>query len=290
MSFLRKARVEVRVARRSGTQILSGYVQRIIIENLRISFSIQKSESWGTNTASIRIWNLNPTNRNIIKDYGDEVTLFAGYEDENNEQLLFIGDTTKVSHIFEQPDIITSLECGDGERVLNQKLISVSFQANTTIRQVVESVASHMDIDIAYFAPSDSIVYTQGYSGVGLAKNVLDKATSALGMQWSIQNKKLIIVPKNGSTNRPPYTINADTGMIGVPERFTYKEKDLFTGGPKTGWKVETVLRPEVNPGDRLDIQSKKVDMKGPFRVSIARHQGDTHGDYWRSNFEVNLV
>jgi len=290
MGFLRVARVEVRVARRNGTQIVPGYVQKIVIENLRISFNIQKSESWGTNTANIRIWNLNPDNRNIIKDYGDEVSLFAGYANQPGEQLLFVGDTTKVSHTFAQPEIVTSLECGDGERVLNQRLISVSFQEKIPIRQVIQSVANDMDLGIAYFAPTDNLVFEQGFSFVGMAKNCLDKVTAALGLQWSVQNKQLIIIPNNGTTDRPPYTINADTGMIGVPERFTYKNKDLFTGGPKTGWRVSTVLRPEIVPGDRVDIQSQKVDMKGPFTVDIARHDGDTYGDVWRSNFEVVLV
>src|SRR5690554_5321501 len=120
--FNRVAELEINLRNRN----FSGYIGTLNIKNLRISFQITKSLSWSTNTASIQVYNLKSDKRAQIKDYGDEVTLYAGYAEDTGVQILFVGDTTKVSHLFEQPEIITTLECGDGERILNQRNLSVS--------------------------------------------------------------------------------------------------------------------------------------------------------------------
>lgn len=281
--FNRIAEIDVRLTNNE----FSDYIGNLTIRNLRISFQVIKSLSWSTNTASIQIYNLSSDKRAKLKDYGDEVTIYAGYTEEAGSQLLFVGDTTRVSHLFEQPEIITSFECGDGERVLNQRIITVSFSERVPARTVAQQIADKMGVNIAFFGQSDNLVYEQGFQFTGLAKDALDKVTKYLNLTWSIQNKNLFLIQNQGSTTKPPVTISQNTGMVGVPERFTYKRLDLWKGGPKQGYKVKTLLRPDILPGDRVRLISEQINLDQIFYVDSVKHTGDTWGQSWISNWEL---
>ncbi len=132
----------------------------ILIDGLRISFNISKYRAWATNNASIKIWNLNAKNRSLLKHFGDQITLFAGYEQPSTNgapQVIFSGNSTSVSHAFDQPEIVTTLECSEGELPYNQASgrISISFAANVPARTVLSAIAAEMNLNIAEFADSE---------------------------------------------------------------------------------------------------------------------------------------
>ena len=129
----------------------------------------------------------------------------------------------------------------------------------------------------------------KGWSYAGIAKNGLDDACNALQVQWSIQNENLIILPINEVAAKPPHEINVNTGMLGVPQQFTYRAQYLPGVARLVGWRVRTLLRPEILPGDEVRIQSNKVNynLDGSFKVIGIVHNGDTHGNSWDSTIEV---
>jgi len=285
MRFDRSASLQIRLKNTNGP----GYNQRLSISDLRIAFNIKKTVTWGTNTASIRVYNLNPSRRAILKEWGDQYILNAGYNLGGGEQLLFIGNSTSLSHTFNLPEIVTNIQVADGEIQLNETIVNLSYNSEIPIRQIIRIIAEKMNVK-AYIAETDNLVWENGFSWDGQAKYAIDKCVKALGLTASMQNGKLICIPKDKSRGNTPIVINADTGMIGVPERFSYKQKDLLTNQRISGWKVRTSLRPEINPGDRVQIQSSRIDLKGLFKVLSANHQGDTHGLPWYSEFEVILL
>lgn len=286
--FNRIAEIDVRLT--SGKPNFDFTGETLKIKNLRIAFQVIKSLSWSTNTASIQIYNLSSDKRAKLKDYGDEVTIYAGYTEEAGSQLLFVGDTTRVSHLFEQPEIITSFECGDGERTLNQRYVSVSFSEDISARTIIQNVASQVGLNIGYFAPTPSGVseiYLNGFQDLDLVKNIIEKCSNKLKLTQSIQNGKLFLVPPQGSTEKPPVVISQNTGMVGVPQRYTYKRLDLWRGGPKQGYKVKTLLRPDILPGDRVRLISEQIDVDELFFVDSVKHTGDTWGQQWISDLEL---
>lgn len=268
----------------------TGYRGTLDIKNLRMAFSILKSESWATNTATIRVWNLGADNRNQIANFGDEVSLFAGYRLNEGAQLLFRGDTTQVSHQFAEPEIISVLTCGDGDRTLNNVVVAVSFGSNTPVKIVIESIVNQMSMQLASPIPAISETYALGFRGSGLGKDILDKACKAANLVWSVQNGKILILRQNQGSTKPPIEINENTGMLGVPERYTDKRGEIYTQGPRVGWKVRTLLRPDILPGDRIRIRSSKVPLDGLFYVVLITHQGDNFGPVFESMLEVIAV
>lgn len=122
-----------------------------------------------------------------------------------------------------------------------------------------------------------------------MAKEALDDVCNYLGLQWSIQNEELVLLPINVAARKTPHQINIDTGMIGVPEQFTYRAQYLPGAARLIGWRVKTLLRPEILPGDEVRIQSTKVNfnLDASYKVIAIVHNGDTHGNPWDSTLEV---
>ena len=283
MKFDRVAELEVRIVNEAFQQIST-----IGIKNLRISFNIKKTLSSSTNTANIQVYNLKKEKRAQINDYGDQVVLKAGYIEESGANLLFIGDTTTVSHLYEQPEIISSLTCGDCERILNQALINISYGTDSSVKEILQGISNAMgfegQLNLSQF---NDIIYKQGFVHDGMGKTALDIVTNFLGATWSVQNNQLTIVPKNGSTSKPPIVISQNTGMIGVPQRYTNKRRDLFRVAPKQGYKVRTLLDPQIIPGNKVRLISDQINVDEVLFINSVNHVGDTYGDAWYSNLEL---
>ncbi len=267
----------------------------LTIENLRMSFSIFKSLSWSTNTANVRIYNMSENNRNQLNNYGNELNFYAGYRGNGGSQLIFTGNTTLANHIFAYPDVISVLDAGDGEKVLNEIIVSVSFGDNIAVRTVIADVARQMGIPLVDFADTDNLTYANGFKDSDLAKNTLKKACDKLNLTASVQNGNLVILRNNEGNSREISLINADTGMIGIPERFTDKRQYLYTAlppnaAPKPGWKVKTLLRPDLLPGDRIRLRSTQANIDGVFFILSIRHEGDNYGPLFESTLEVIAV
>lgn len=293
MQYGRLIRTKIRLAQ-PPPQI--GYRGQLEASNLRMTFSISKSIAWATNTATFRIYNLGADKRNQLAYYGDEIRIFAGYQENGGEQLLFIGNTTQTTHSFNFPEIITSLTVGDGEKVLNQIIISVSFGANTPARTIIESIAQQMGLTLQFFAQSENKVYPTGFKDTGLAKDLLEKVCSYLNLKASVQNENLLIFQVGqGNTEKPVIEINADTGLIGVPERYSDKRQYDYRalppdGAPRPGWRVKCLLRPDLIPGDRVRIRSEHANVDGIFYIETIQHEGDNYGPLFESNLEVISV
>ena len=288
MKFYRTATLKIRIRNANFN-----YTQTIILSGLRVSFSIVQSLAWSTNTATIKVWNLSQDHRNLIKDYGDEVTLYANYSNTGDpkakaSEVLFIGNTTAVSHIFDQPEIITVLECGDGEFYVNQSRVSLSYAAGTPARIIINAIASQMGIDLKPLPDVDNLQYRQGFKSIGMGKDALTDVCNKLGLQWSVQNNELQVIPLNGVFKGPTIQVNEATGMQGIPQRFTNRRLDLYRSiyEPNTGYKVSVALNPLILPGSKIDLSSTHLNFRGPYRVENVRHDGDTYGPIWSSNLE----
>ena len=286
MKFYRQAQLSIKLLNNEGT----GYLPfPIIIKNLRVSFSITKTLYHNTNPGVIRIWNLKQSTRNMIKDYGDEVTLSCGYENEDNLQVIFIGETTAVSHVYDQPEIITILECGDGEKYLNQIRVTLAYSANISAVQILNDIAKQSGLVQTRFNIPQNLEWINGFSFSGMAREALTKVVDKLNCQWSVQNGVLQVIPIQGTIKIPFININANTGMQGIPTRYTYKRLDLFRAidRPTTGYKVNVALNPFLTPGIGAILYSSHIDFKGPYRVESVTHIGDNYGPLWQSKIEV---
>jgi hypothetical protein len=287
MKFIRICRVEILIAKLDGT----GFEQiPIVLQDLRISFEIQKKTTITTNQGNIRIWNVSQVNRNRINLYGDQVTVYAGYEGDESLQLLYRGYTTLTSHSFEFPEIVTTLECADSQRYVTQPTASVSFEAGTPVQTIIRNIINLMGTTISELSVSSDLIYPRTFSGTGLLSQSLLKICSYANLTPTFQNGVFIAVPVGGNITQQPFFVNANTGMIGIPQRFSCIYANFYKKGPAVGFKVLTFLNPQILAGASINLESRYLNMQGIFLVISVKHSGDTYGEQWVSQMEVTQL
>lgn len=270
-----------------------GQKQGLEITDLRIQFDIEKTAKKNPNKNSIKIWNLQKSTREELEKPDTRCVLYAGYAEQQGPLLIFNGNVTFAWTQFEPPDIITELEIGDGAQEIRDTTISVGYGKGIKSKQVLEDVAKKMEMPL--MIPSNVLerVWNNGLSFYGPAHGLLDKVTKGTGLEWSVQNGNVQVIEKGMVTTRTGIVISADSGMIKAPERERHDSNETSKKKSKKepekqidGWKVECLLMPTLNPGDRVKLESRSVN--GVFRIQELKHTGDSHDGDWQT--ELKLV
>lgn len=271
------------------------------IEDLRITFEVVKTDQKNPNKSKIEVWNAAPATRALMERPDTRCVLRAGYVEEDGALEVFQGDVTFAWTRYDEADVVTTLELGDGAKAIRNSVVSLGYGKGAATRKVLTDIAGKMGLTLSM--PDDAPVRTweHGVSFHGSARAALDRVTRAAGLSWSIQGGVLQVIATNGATNRGVVDLAADSGLIGNPERQRKGNaeaivvKDVQTKRPARaasatqawdGWRVKSLLLPFIVPGDRVKLSSRSVD--GVFRVRDLKHHGDSHDGDWIT--ELRLV
>lgn len=244
------------------------------IEGLRIAASVKKTLQSEPNTAEISVWNLSPTNRARFQEKNQTLLLQAGYDDQLEQ--IFVGDVSVVTTTREGPDWLTKVVCGDGERAFREAKITQSFKAGTTKEQVLKEYLGKSGLDYvkdlaSLFNKSDKTKpqeYAKGFSVSGSVSKELNRFCESNGLEWSIQNGLLQLLPKGKTVDNTAFLLKPTTGLIGSPQ---IGEKGIV--------KARSLLNGKLNPGKQVKIESELIN--GFFRIETALFNLDTHaGDF----------
>ena len=116
--------------------------QSVVINNLQISFFVDKTITDEPNKSKIEIYNLNLENRNkLINKEFKKVVLFAGYDEP---RLIFAGEINNAYTTRKDLDYITTLECGDGQTDYAKTKIYTTLKAGTKESDVVKNCLDKM--------------------------------------------------------------------------------------------------------------------------------------------------
>lgn len=290
----------------------------LLIKDLRISFSIEKTLTETLNTSTIRIYNLSPTSRKIVEAPNNAVILKAGYTQDKGALTIFVGIVRRSLTIREGVDWVTELELDDGLIAYRDSKFSTSFDPGSRGVDVLKQVADKFGIAVGKLPDAiEQKIYPNGFSFVGRARDAMAKVCNYLGLEWSIQNQTIQVLKKGGYRERTAIVISTDTGMIKSPQLeaktmsdklaakqglttnsagvVTKKSDKLTVSGnpPKDrlevqGYKVETLMQPTILPGDVVQVKAEGID--NFFKVEKVTHQGDTHGDEWVTELSLRFT
>lgn len=255
--------------------------QQLEITDLRIRFRVERSLTKTPNQADIYLYNMAAATRTDLETKPLTVQLDAGYDDV--ARLLFIGDLHFGMSQQQPPDWETLLQVGDGDRAYNHARCNRSYPAGTTVRTVLQNAASSMGLTLPKNLDSDPALdtkFVRGSASHGPVRDELTRLLAPYGYHWSVQNGKLQVLRDDEVSSVNPRPIDQDHGMIGSPE---------FGSPPKSGkpphMRVKMLLYPELTPGDLVQLTS--ISKNGKFRIEKVRHSGDTHGDDWTTEIEI---
>lgn len=264
------------------------------VNGLRIKFDIVKNDSRNPNKSRIQIYNLAPSTRQALERPDVTCRLRAGYVEDTGLLECFTGNVVFSWSAKDGPDVVTTLELGDGAVPFRDATVSLGYGPGASSRDVIRAIAGRMGLPLQM--PDDVPVHTwqTGFSTHGSARSALDRVTRGAGLSWSIQDGALQVVRAGGTTNRTVFEIAVDTGMLGSPERQrkgsgqAVTTTDQATGNPARvasaseqwdGWRVRALMLPTLLPNDRVKLKSQFAE--GVMRIKELRHTGDTHDGDW---------
>lgn len=278
-----------------------GQQGREITPPIHLTFDIKKDTDEQPNVHKIRVWNLARATRDAIVAPDNFMALYAGYAEEDGPILMAAGSVVFGYTFHDGPDVITELEVRDGYVEIRDTVVSLGYGPGARASELLRGLARQMGLHLIMASDAPDRTWENGFSYYGAARTALHKIVAGTGLEWSIQNGELQIIAKRGTTPRTAIVLAADSGLIGHPERTREgarekaKVKDLSSGDNKRitsarqqrdGWRVESLLLPQINPGDLVKLESRSVE--GWFRVDGLTHTGDWGGPGdWTTELEL---
>ena len=277
-----------------------------VYSGLRCSFDITKSEMPGSNSCTVKINNLSDDSRAFIKegtaakDYHDGMTIIlkAGYEemgDIDNLPTIFTGNIMTSTHDTTRPEVETVLTCWDAAVNLKTSHFSGTYPKGTKISQIINDIVSALSLNMQ--TPIGNVLSNNTIADIaigwswayhGNAADALRKCCDRMALRFSVQNNKVKIYPvrgKNGgagSDGTPAFS----AFLIGSPKRMAKMQAgiEMLDFG---GYDFDVLLCPLAEPGNTVNLSASSIENSPvPLVVSEVHHQGDTHGEDWKSSIK----
>ena len=244
-----------------------------LVRGLFIQFEVEKTSEKNANRINIRVYNTNETSRATLEQENVIVKLDAGYAGSINEaesiDELFIGNITKASSEKTGNEWITTIEAGDGSKKFKESQVNTTLGPGANNKQVIETLAKSLEVGIGTIKGVVEDVFQNGITLTGPVDQRMDEITEKMGLEWSIQDDKLMVLPPNEPSENIGMLISPATGLIGAPIN---REK---------GIEFRSLLRGSIKPGVAIQLQSR--DFNGIFKIRKAVFSGDNR----KGPFEV---
>lgn len=227
-----------------------------LFTDLKIAFSITKTSDSNANPGNISVTNLSKTTRDRLDDEGLVYVLRAGYAGLNETPLvkeLSRGDILDISTRRSGTEIITSFKIGEGTKALAETTLDKSFEEGISVDSLIGEFTKALGVAKGAITGIKEQVFNSGYSATGKVKDRLDEITSKQGLEWSIQNGELIILPENGKTTEQAVLLTKETGLLKV-----FREKKNKPGQSELAdvIKFSSLLIPDIKVGRQIAIFS----------------------------------
>jgi hypothetical protein len=263
--------------------------ERIEIDGLRVEFKIKKTSTTDANTLILNIYNLSLDTRSKIQDNDALIIFKAGYTQESGPQVLFIGQITDVIQEFQPPEIITSIEAIDGNVTLREVRFSESFAATTLAIDIVNTLVRVSELGVKEIRLGVNKSFDNGLTVSGPIKKSFIKLAESTNSEFSIIDNEIQIIPKGDFSSVNAVFLSPETGLISRPSPITQDSNQLSgIANNLPAFNVTSLLNPRINPGAPIQLESQ--DYKGIFRVEDVEYFGDTHGEHWVVNAEIQEV
>jgi hypothetical protein len=261
-------------------------IDRVLIEDLDVAFTIERSLKPEPNTCELTVWNLNTQQRAKLEELrpkkgslvGIPVKIEAGYEVATT--LIWLGDLRTVETRRIEADWVTTLGSGDGEKAIGEARINQSFGLGTNPTVALRALAKAMGVgpgNLEFFAQKllltgNPLIGSQGIVLSGSAPDQLTDWTRSLDLEWSVQDGALQFTDRGKPLIGSAILLTKETGLVDSP---TVDQDGILYG--------TSLMVPGMLPGTLAVIKSDRVI--GNYRLTQVRYQGDTAGTPWYADF-----
>jgi hypothetical protein len=190
--------------------------------DLRVTFDIDKTSSSGANKAKIDIYNMSQSSRTQYAKKGLLIRLDAGYQ--NLLQTLYIGDIERSSAKRSGSEIIMTFEAGDSARALINSHFDKGYPSGTSAKTIINDLANELGVTVGIITGVQDVIYNNGVTFNGSVKRALEVLVKNQGLEFSVDNGILQIIPITKTNGQTAVVLSSSTGLIGVP---SYKDSGI---------------------------------------------------------------
>lgn len=281
------------------------------LSNLRIKFSVKKSDTMTPNIADIRVYNvapetalsmlikLSPTTGIPSVNRG-HVLLQGGYA--ANFGVIFQGNIKQIIIGRESAtDTFVDIIAGDGHNAYTYAIVNTTVAAGSDQTAQINAAAQAMNsrgVTLGHVAGVPLNKLPRGKVMYGNARNYLRQVGQNIDQSWSIQNEKITFVPVKSYLPNEAVVLTSKTGLVGSPQQ------------TNEGVNVKCLLNPLIRVGGRINIadatiQDYKINLSTPnspaniappltadgtYYCLVIEHSGDTRGvDWYTTIMGINM-
>jgi hypothetical protein len=267
-------------------------VEDVATSELDVRFRVTRSLASRAGTAEIEVKNFGPDHRAQVRHYRhrqpdgrvrySRVQVEAGYRDAGLS-VLFRGNARRIHSLPAPPEWTTYITAGDGEDAFRSARGARAFARDTPLEDVVRYAADAMGLGVGNVAEAlagarlDQLGSQFSGSGVVVHGRVAPQLTTLLrsaGLEWSIQNEVLQVLPRGGALARTAVVLSPDSGLVDAPEVGLNR---LVT--------CKALIQPDLVPGGQVRLES--VVVTGFYRIEQCEYSGDTRAD---ADWTVGMV
>ncbi len=251
------------------------------VTGLHVRFKVEKSLKKDPNTCNITVFNLGPELRaSLEKSKDTPIRLDAGYGGENT--LLFLGRIRTATSTTEGPDIVTTIEGGDGEAQIQKSRVSVSIAPKTPANVIMNMLSSAFGLgagNSAAFAEKikDQPLFPGGTVFTGSASQAMDTITRAAGLSWSVQDGQIQVIHRKDPLEGLAFELSPDSGLVGSP---SVDSKGVVN--------FQSLLMPNMRPGAKVSFKTRHIG--GFYRLQKITFDGDFAGLAWYCTGECTKI
>lgn len=283
--------------RHYSLQIGQGKGKGLLIENLHIEFTVNKSANNKnkTNKATLKIYNLSEEHQKYMEAPFVEVVLSVGYADTGLFRL-FAGQVTVAGTRKEGPETVTTLQLDSLYTELNNKRVSKTTPSGTPVLGVIKSLVQEMNGVSQVVASGQNITKTflDGYPLTGTPRQILNELAEAFELEWQVDDGILYIQDVGFSymkDNNKVYVFSETSGLLERPY-FDNIEKRRGKGDKikeaRKGVKLRTLLNPTIVAGSIVRVEYG--EFTGFYKVESVTHKGGIYSEDWTSDLVLGTM
>lgn len=232
---------------------------------LDVEFDIPFDDDMEFNEAEIIIYNLSDTTRSRLKK-SQKITVEAGFKGDTG--VVFSGYIDVVKTTYDGVDRKTVLKCVD--RLKETELKEITYKAGTKASAILKDLIGKTGTPLAVFKVRNDYTYKDEQKVDGNLMENIKNYADVCGISVYVSKGKVYARYLKEGDNLN-FTVNEDTGMIGVPTEYE-EENTANEDHTETirGYEIETILQHRFCAGGIVKLSSRYAN--GNYRIRSGSH------------------
>ncbi len=265
------------------------------VSDLRVTFDIKYVLNQQPPFCTVVIFNLNPATEDIFLNYGDQITVEAGYEG-TQYGLIFSGSIVEpIRSMQDNVTYLLTLNCLQADVAANEAFAAFTVSKGQSARSMVQNLATMASVPtpIGELSPQLSTApMPRGKTVFGLTRDYLRQIAQGNRLALHFTDGTINML---GAGDSPPsgasiVDLTPTSGLISIPAQ------------NGLGVNFDALLNPALRIGAYVHIDNSLItaqtfgigtgiqrglDAAGIYRIMSVEHIGDSRGAQWLSRCQT---